>query len=618
MDVMLENCQSVEEEGRAFARGKDNIASGVLSATRFCVEDVEPFRRAAHLPGRLLVHVCIEKRHFKEAEDVSQTAQRHLSCTRFRSVSNKVAPLLGELERRARSYPDELSSLLAESHAPYFGSRKALLLLKTLEEIKGLDPTMSELVDLGRVRLPQAALHRRIQPLSRILRHHRGPAIVSIPGHACDLLYDDLKAPNLARTTGNGSLQSLHRPSRALMVLAAPISSTSASSTLFSPAIFEDIAQEAALFCRQVLFSARDMIKARPPPSTQLDRDLFLDRMVRKMRSQRDESIRGAKHGIEQGLRRACEEVIASSVSTTRNPIDQWVTLRLQTFSSSDSNATANITFNFQTPPLLSTALRTGVPATSSAIDVAMLSTTTHVAALYAEFRVAIERDLRANVAQIKQYLGDADPELQAAMSPFSRTGEQYGVAPQYGLTAKILIDHIQEWTLESFQNFVDQVREALLGGAQDGEGRDLVQEIGSSQGWSGMLPAKFGTLLVISLDPDIVGLCLESKWLLFLALLTRWFKPSASLKVIPFGTPIAAALALVAAKLANHRVAPQPDARETGYNNELRPRTFAHTLAPSPTHPLSVTRGEEDPKPKDIHDYSSSVDDDDSRTGTN
>ncbi|TFK24741.1 hypothetical protein FA15DRAFT_655628 [Coprinopsis marcescibilis] len=430
MDVMQENCQSVEEEGRAFARGNDNnIAFGVLPTTRFCGEDVEPFRRAAHLPGRLLVHICIEKRHFKEAEVYLLRFQR---------------------------------------------SRKALLLSNILEEIKGLDPTRSEFVELTRAGC----------------------------GYPKQLCTDEF----------NLYLEFFG-----------------------TPAIFEDIAQEAALLCRQVLFSARDMIKARPPPSTQLDGDLFLDRMVRKRRSQRDESIRGAKHGIEHGLRRACEEVIASSVSTTRNPIDQWVT-RLQPFSSSDSNPTANITFNFQTPPLLSTALRTGVPTTSSAIDAAMLSTTTHVAALYAEFRVAIERDLRANVARIKLYCW---AQIRSYMQ----------LSPQYGRAVKILIDHIRERTLESFQSFVNQVRETLLGGGQDGEGRDLLQEIGSSQ------------------ERDSVAAA---------------------------------------------------DARATGYGNDVRPRTFAHALAPSPTHPLSVTRGEEDPKPKDIHDYSSSTDDDDSRTRTN
>lgn len=44
------------------------------------------------------------------------------------------------------------------------------------------------------------------------------------------------------------------------------------------PAIFEDIAQEATALCRQSLFSASEMIKARPPPSTPLDGSLFLVR----------------------------------------------------------------------------------------------------------------------------------------------------------------------------------------------------------------------------------------------------------------------------------------------------------------------------------------------------
>ncbi|TFK24746.1 hypothetical protein FA15DRAFT_704284 [Coprinopsis marcescibilis] len=155
------------EEKDKLIEPTDNIATGVLPKTRFCGEHVEPFRRAAHLPGRLLVHVCIEKQHFKEAEvyllrfqsrmtramtlikmnlvgslrasssDISKCLlrgtfhKRLLLYARIRFVSNKVAPLLGELERRGRS------------------SQEALLLLKILEEIKGFDPTRSELVEPG-------------------------------------------------------------------------------------------------------------------------------------------------------------------------------------------------------------------------------------------------------------------------------------------------------------------------------------------------------------------------------------------------------------------------------------------------------------------------------------
>src|SRR5882762_3522615 len=81
-------------------------------------------------------------------QDVSQTAQMHLLYTRFRSVSAPLSPLLGELERRANAHPDELSSLLAECHAAYFWARKGLLVGRLVEEIKGLDPGRTELVEL--------------------------------------------------------------------------------------------------------------------------------------------------------------------------------------------------------------------------------------------------------------------------------------------------------------------------------------------------------------------------------------------------------------------------------------------------------------------------------------
>jgi hypothetical protein len=83
-------------------------------------------------------------------KDVSSTAQYHLLYTRFKSVSTKVAPLLGELERRSQSYPDELSALLAECHYAYFSMRKTLLVPRLMEEIRGLDPGRSDLVELTR------------------------------------------------------------------------------------------------------------------------------------------------------------------------------------------------------------------------------------------------------------------------------------------------------------------------------------------------------------------------------------------------------------------------------------------------------------------------------------
>lgn len=64
------------------------------------------------------------------------------------TASYPVAPLLAELERRAEQYPDEIASLLTECHTAYFATRKSLLTTKLMEDIKGLDPAHSELVEL--------------------------------------------------------------------------------------------------------------------------------------------------------------------------------------------------------------------------------------------------------------------------------------------------------------------------------------------------------------------------------------------------------------------------------------------------------------------------------------
>lgn len=72
----------------------------------------------------------------------------HLLYTRFHTVSGPLAPLLAELERRAQAHPDELSALLAECHVAYFSARRTLLVGRLMEEIKGLDPARTELVEL--------------------------------------------------------------------------------------------------------------------------------------------------------------------------------------------------------------------------------------------------------------------------------------------------------------------------------------------------------------------------------------------------------------------------------------------------------------------------------------
>jgi conserved oligomeric Golgi complex subunit 3 len=72
----------------------------------------------------------------------------HLLYTRFTTVTGQLAPLLGEFERRAHSHPEELGTLLSECHAAYFVARKNLLVSRLTEQIRGLDPTRTELVEL--------------------------------------------------------------------------------------------------------------------------------------------------------------------------------------------------------------------------------------------------------------------------------------------------------------------------------------------------------------------------------------------------------------------------------------------------------------------------------------
>ncbi|KAH9953774.1 hypothetical protein BGW80DRAFT_1259162 [Lactifluus volemus] len=90
----------------------------------------------------------VSRRLFEQ--DVSDTAQMHLLYTRFTTVAGQLAPLLGEFERRAHSHPEELGALLSECHAAYFVARKNLLVSRLTEQIRGLDPTRTELVELHR------------------------------------------------------------------------------------------------------------------------------------------------------------------------------------------------------------------------------------------------------------------------------------------------------------------------------------------------------------------------------------------------------------------------------------------------------------------------------------
>ncbi|KAH9967669.1 hypothetical protein BGW80DRAFT_1462172 [Lactifluus volemus] len=92
----------------------------------------------------------VSRRLFEQDVSESDTAQMHLLYTRFATVAGQLAHLLGEFERRAHSHPEELGVLLSECHVAYFGARKNFLVSRLTEQIRGLDPTRTELVELTR------------------------------------------------------------------------------------------------------------------------------------------------------------------------------------------------------------------------------------------------------------------------------------------------------------------------------------------------------------------------------------------------------------------------------------------------------------------------------------
>ncbi|KAJ7467170.1 Sec34-like family-domain-containing protein [Mycena latifolia] len=287
VDGMLEGWRGVEEGGKSLKDACERLLeerdrllemTDEIGARLEYFQELEHATRMLNHPGESLVlqtdflymvervDICIDylkaHRHFREAEvyllrfqqcmtramtlirmyfvgslkalsadvskrisekDVSPTAQMHLLYTRFQSVSSQLAPLLGELERRAQAHPAELAALLAECHSAYFGVRKALLVGRLTEEIKGLDPSRTELVELTRAgcsylkqlctdefKLYQAFFSSGEEQLYQYLET------------LCDYLYDDLR-PRILHEPRLPALCEVCTVLQALMVLdAAP------------------------------------------------------------------------------------------------------------------------------------------------------------------------------------------------------------------------------------------------------------------------------------------------------------------------------------------------------------------------------------------------------------
>ncbi|KAI0088101.1 Sec34-domain-containing protein [Irpex rosettiformis] len=509
-------------------------------------------------------------------KDVSTTAQMHLLYTRFNSVSQQLAPLLSELERRAVAHPDELSALLSECHTAYFGARKGLLVPRLVEEIKGLDPTRTELVELTRAGcsyLKQLCTDEF--DLFRAFFDSSEEQLYAYLENLCDYLYDDLRprilheprltalcevctvlqalmvldVPELSPSSpssstsspdddeldlefsGNGSkhkgLGTLHISHLLQMVLqdaqtrlffkaqsvvqseikyyvpkpedlAYPdklvdarkpvtgfeIKEKESISQLFQlksldkqdtwyptlqktvwvlsqlhefvkPAIFDDIAQEAVNFCKQSLVVAADALKAKNPPNSTLDGQLFLVRhiLILKEMTQnldfastkdkdstgridlggvtdtlasmlgrttsllpnalfaslgmpREESLTDVKHGIDHELRQACEDVINFCADSVCKPLRTWQNERITS---------------------------SGTPSSTNSAPLAPPHQ------VLSEFSVACHRDLRVAVAKLGLYLED-------------------------DRTVAVLVKHTQERIVDEYMEFRRAVWGAAVG----------------------------------------------------------------------------------------------------------------------------------------------------------
>ncbi|KAI0332278.1 Sec34-domain-containing protein [Cubamyces sp. BRFM 1775] len=286
VEDMLQGWRSVEESGKSLKDACEQLLQErdrLLDMTVAIDERLEYFQELEHAtrmlnhPGESLVlqtdflymvervDICIDylkaHRHFREAEvyllrfqqcmtramtlikmyfvgslraltadvskrlsekDVSTTAQTHLLYTRFRTVSGPLAPLLAELERRAQAHPDELSALLAECHTAYFSARKSLLVGRLMEEIRGLDPARTELVELTRAGcsyLKQLCTDEF--QLYRAFFNSGEEQLYQYLESLCDYLYDDLR-PRILHESRLSALCEVCTVIQALMVLDIP------------------------------------------------------------------------------------------------------------------------------------------------------------------------------------------------------------------------------------------------------------------------------------------------------------------------------------------------------------------------------------------------------------
>lgn len=244
------------------------------------------------------------------------------------------------------------------------------------------------------------------------------------------------------------------------------------------PAIFEDIAQEAANLCRQSLVAASEAIKTR----SGLDGHLFLVRNLLILKeitrnldldqrntiepsssksttdfggvtetfanllsrttsmlpdglfaslgmTRGEDGIRGVKHGIDHDLRRACENVISVSVDSICEPLQSWAE-RIHAYKSIPPSLEKQ---DDEHPP--SGPLSEQVWASRSAAETLNL-----------RFREACERDMRSSVARLRLYLED-------------------------DRTVRVLVEHMQDRIMDAYAAYREVVWGMYAGALREREG---------------------------------------------------------------------------------------------------------------------------------------------------
>ncbi|ELU42637.1 COG3 protein [Rhizoctonia solani AG-1 IA] len=243
LTLLHNDWQSVEDRGESLKGAAQRLleerdrlikVTDAIGARLEYFQELEYATRMLNHPGEALVlqtdfllmvervDVCLE---YMKTHDISSTAAHHLLYTKFQSLVPSISPLVMELENRAISHPDQLESLLSECHTAYFSVRRALLVPRVTEEIRGLQPGQSELIELTRVGCTylKQVCTEEFNLFRRFFNSGEDKLYRYLEG-ICDHLYDDLR-PRILHEQKLDVLCEVCTVLQALMVLDIPLQS---------------------------------------------------------------------------------------------------------------------------------------------------------------------------------------------------------------------------------------------------------------------------------------------------------------------------------------------------------------------------------------------------------